>query len=103
MKKVNEIDTSELKEIWAALDGTELPHDRIMAISKLIIKRTRRWPVMLWDFITGIRKQEGYKQRGTRKMLWDFDMQALLNAQHGFPPRKALLPVGKITESRTVP
>ena len=34
MKKVNEIDTSELKEIWAALDGTELPHDRIMAISK---------------------------------------------------------------------
>lgn len=34
MKKVNEIDTSESKEIWAALDGTELPHDRIMAISK---------------------------------------------------------------------
>ena len=34
MKKVNEIDTSELKEIWAALDGTELPHDGILAISK---------------------------------------------------------------------
>ena len=28
------MEKTELKEIWAALDGTELPHDRIMAISK---------------------------------------------------------------------
>ena len=53
MKKVNEIDTSELKEIWAALDGTELPHDRIMAISKQSDnKADAALAVMLWDFIT---------------------------------------------------
>ncbi len=34
MKKVNGINTSELKEIWAALDETELPHDRILLISE---------------------------------------------------------------------
>lgn len=34
MKKVNEIDASESKEIWAALDETELPRDRILLISE---------------------------------------------------------------------